>query len=153
MIRLSIQRICGLVLFFISLAICVESLHVSLGSLSNPGPGFVSFCSGALIGILSAVLIYSPRRFEESESGQGSKFSMKSWKVLYTVLALSVYGLLLERIGFLILTFLLMIFFLIVIDPQKWWKALMISILASLGFQVVFIFLLKVDLPTGMFGF
>ena len=153
MIRLPVQRVCGLLLFFISLAICIESLHISLGSLSNPGPGFVSFCSGALIAILSAVLIYAPQKFEESESEQGAKFSMKSWKVLYTLLALSVYGLLLESIGFLILTLLLMIFFLTVIDRQKWWKVLTISILTSIGFQVVFISLLKVDLPTGVFGF
>lgn len=147
------QRICGLVLFLTSLGICIESLRISIGTLVNPGPGFIALCSGILTAGLSAGLIICPHKFEQNGTDQETRFNVRSRKVLYVLGALFAYGFFFETIGFLVLTFLLLFFFLVFIERQKWWTVILISVFTSLGFFVLFILLLKVDLPAGILIF
>jgi len=101
------------------LGICIESLRISIGTLSNPGPGFIALCSGILIAVLSAALIFYPHQFEQKGSDDKIKFNVRSQKVLYVIGALSAYGFFFETIGFPVLTFLLVFFFLAFIEPRK----------------------------------
>lgn len=145
------QRISGLVLLFVSIWICIESIRVSIGTLHNPGPGFIALCSGMLMGILSAGLIIFPLKFARKGSDQKSvQFKISGWKGLYTMAALCAYGFLLERLGFAIATFLLMFFIVMSYEPRKWKTVLIISFITAIGLHVLFVLLLKVDLPAGL---
>ena len=68
MIRGLPQRISGLLLSIMSLWICIESYRLSIGSLRNPGPGFIGFLSGFVMGILSVILTIFPNRFMKDGS-------------------------------------------------------------------------------------
>ena len=52
-----------------------------------------------------------------------------------------------ETLGFLISTFLLMIFLLTGIERQKWWIVLIVSVLTVLWCYVLFILCLHISLP------
>jgi hypothetical protein len=57
--------------FFIGLAICVVSIFYKVGTPASPGAGFMPFCSGASISILSSVGFLR----ETMKRRQGEKWS------------------------------------------------------------------------------
>ncbi len=141
-------------LFWLAFAayIMVESLRLPLGSLRDPGAGFFPLGSGLILAGLSVVNYLQARRGPDME--ERSWYSEERWpNVIMVVAGLVVYTVLLGTLGFLISTFLLMIFLLRAIDPQKWMVTLGGSALGVAMFYVVFKFLLKVQLPKGMWGF
>lgn len=148
MIRGLPQRISGLLLSIMSLWICIESYRLSIGSLRNPGPGFIGFLSGFVMGILSVILTIFPNRFmKDGSEEEKTLFTGRIRKVIYTLTALCAYGFFMETLGFLISTFLLMIFLLTGIERQKWWIVLIVSVLTVLGCYVLFILCLHISLP------
>jgi putative tricarboxylic transport membrane protein len=62
---------------------------------------------------------------------------------------LAAYTFLLDPLGYPICTFLLVLFMLRVLDPQRWRVALSIAVLAAAGSYVVFAVWLSVPLPRG----
>jgi putative tricarboxylic transport membrane protein len=144
------QRISGLLLSIISLWICIESLRLSIGSLRNPGPGFIGFLSGIVMGVLSVILTIFPNRLMKDEVEEATTlFTGRIWKVVYTLIILCAYAFFMEILGFLISTFLLMIFLLAAVERQKWWIALIVSALSVLGCYILFILCLHISLPKG----
>src|SRR5512143_3770811 len=92
----------SLFLILFSSFICVESYRIGLGTMSSPGPGLFPFCGGFILCILSLVEILNPSVDEgKLESGEaGGKY-----RVALVLLALTAYGVVLERLGFLLVTF------------------------------------------------
>jgi len=86
----------------------------------------------------------------EKEKFFPQSYSFK--RIVLFLIALVVYTAVLEFFGFLLTTFLFLIFLLKAIESQRWRIALMISLLAATGSFVLFEVLLKVQLPYGIFG-
>jgi hypothetical protein len=68
-------------------------------------------------------------------------------------MTLLVYALILEKIGFLISTFFLILFLMRLVDPLPWVTSLLGSGLASILSYLLFETWLKAQLPKGIFGF
>ncbi len=84
----------------------------------------------------------------------GELWTGLNWKgTCYVVAALLIYAALLEKVGFLIWTTLLLIYLFRAIEPQKWKLAIGLAILASLLSYLVFDRLLEGQLPRGFLGF
>ena len=69
------------------------------------------------------------------------------------LVALFLYALLMEWLGFFIVTFLLFIFLLAVIEKKKWWFAAVVSAAVTLFAYLVFETALQSQLPKGILGF
>jgi putative tricarboxylic transport membrane protein len=129
-----------------------QSMMVPMGNIRQPGPGFLPFWVGVILALLSGVLWFEasfrkpaaePVRFL---SGEGK------WPyVIAAGIALLIYTFLLEPLGFIISTFLLLIFLLRVIGKQKWWVGVTGSILVTFFTHLIFKVALKVQLPRGLF--
>ena len=65
------------------------------------------------------------------------------------LLVLAAYTFLLDFLGYLICTFLLVLFMLRATDPQRWTVALSMALLTAVGSYVVFAIWLSVPLPRG----
>jgi putative tricarboxylic transport membrane protein len=134
-------------LFWIALAviICWSSIQLDLGSLTEPGPGFMPFAIGAVLFILSIANIYTtiPSSKEILPISRGNIY-----KVTFTVLALYLYAFLLPLIGFIPDTLILMIFLLIVIQNVKWSIALLVSVLSVIVCYILFSYL-GTEFPKG----
>jgi hypothetical protein len=77
-----------------------------------------------------------------------------SWKrVLATFLALIVFNLLLNPLGFTLMTFLFLAFLVKFIFPQTWTRTLLVAVLGSLAARMLFINFLETQLPKGFLGF
>jgi hypothetical protein len=74
-------------------------------------------------------------------------------RVLLILLSLIFYGLFLEKLGFILMTFLLMGFLLLAIGKVRRSLVIFLSLVSSLGCYGVFQLWLNVQLPIGIFGF
>jgi putative tricarboxylic transport membrane protein len=135
----------GLFFFGLSLFIIWEAHRVGFGTLSLPGPGFLPFCAGAALLVLSAVLI---RR------GWGAREAPKSHppRVILALASLFAYSLILEPLGFVVATFLLVGILFHLGKPRPWWMLLGMSALVTFLSYFLFGRLLHVYFPRGFLG-
>jgi len=73
-------------------------------------------------------------------------------KVLWVLISLVLYGCLINALGFLIVTLLLMAFLLRFIEPQPWKSVIGWTLVGSLGSYLVFEVWMKLRLPKGFLG-
>lgn len=74
-------------------------------------------------------------------------------KVVLVLISLFLYALLMEKIGFIIITLLLFVFLLGVIEKKRWFFAIFVSILVTVIAYLIFEIWLKSQLPKGLLGF
>ncbi len=124
------------------------------GSIRNPGPGFYPLWLGILLGVMSIGLILMVTRQKEEARILRDIFTKEiRWvKILLVIVALILYGILMDYIGFLILTFLLLAFLLRAIEPQPWKAVIGWALFGSIGSYLVFEIWMKLRLPKGFFG-
>jgi hypothetical protein len=72
--------------------------------------------------------------------------------VVLSGLAILGYALVMPTLGYLITTFLLMLFLYFMIHEQKWYWVIISSLLSSLGSYYLFSKLLNCQFPDGLFG-
>ena len=126
---------------------------MGIGSLRNPGMGFMAFGASMVMGILSVVLFVQISLSRKGEA-QGSPFQgLLLWRVALVVAAVLLYILFLPTLGFLIDTFLLMACFLFVVGKRQWWLLIVFPGLTALTSYGVFSKLLNCHFPPGLLGF
>ena len=143
------DRWTGIFFLLLSAYVCGESLRLGLGDMHRPGPGFISFWSGLILGLMAVGIVL--RSFFGKGVG-GEKFA--NWQSVVSV-GLSLFGflLLLDTLGFIISTFLFVSFLLKRVEQKKWLFSLTVAGLTACFSYVIFEVLLKAQLPQGIFGF
>jgi len=137
----------------LGLAVVYGSNRLGLGTLTHPGPGFLSFWCGIFLAALSVPVFIKGAKMRRA--GDEAKFE-KQWsevrwsKSVYVVLSTLAYALAFTYVGFLLGTTLLLIFLFKAIEPEKWTIAVGSAILASLISFLVFGLWLDVQLPRGL---
>ncbi len=146
----------GLVWLVAGTAIMVGSLlSLDVGTANEPGPGLLPLIAGivvtllALVILLKAILVTAKREWKVRDSWKG----FKGKKLFYAAGSLLIYAAMLERVGFLLMTLLLLLFLFRKIEPQTWKVTIALSIVASMGSYLVFDRLLQAQLPKGFLGF
>jgi putative tricarboxylic transport membrane protein len=136
--------------FLLGLVVIYLSHRLGLGSLTNPGPGFLPFWCGVILSGLSLLVF-----FQEKFKGQARKSLREIWqgvrwaKGLGVVLALLIYTLTFTHLGFILSTTLLLVFLFRAIEPEKWIFAVGGAFLTSLITFLIFCRWLDVQLPWG----
>jgi putative tricarboxylic transport membrane protein len=135
------------------MAVTFWSYRLGLGTLTNPGPGFLPFWCALILAGLSC-LVFVHRRLARTE-GEARKIRQLwqgvGWvKGIYVVAALLAYSLLFTTLGYLLSTIALLLFLFKAIEPQKWTVAVGGAVLASFGSFVLFARWLDVQLPRGV---
>lgn len=127
-------------------AAAYESAKLPFGTVHNPGPGFFPWWTSAVIVFLALVLMVAALRSHSSHAEEGPG---RIAKVFALLVVLAVYTFLLEPLGYLLCTFLLVLFMLRATDPQRWAIALSMAAITAIGSYVVFAIWLSVPLPWG----
>jgi hypothetical protein len=133
--------------------IVIKSYGIGLGKWSMPGPGYFPFGAALLFGIISLLFLIKTLRKAPSEEIPPSITKERWQKVVLTLIAIIVYVLFLSWIGFIICTFLLVVFFLRVVASQRWFTAIIAGLSVTLGAHLLFNLLLNAQLPSGIFTF
>ena len=144
----------SLVWFAFGLYICIETgLNLPLGTWSNPGPGFWPLGAGLFLAGCSMAVFLKSLLSKISEE-KAPWYPLHTWKrITAVVLALLIYAATMNFLGFLLGTFLLLIFLFRVAEPQRWPVALGGSALISLAAYGLFEKWLRTQLPMGIWGF
>ena len=135
--------------FFLGLSLFVlwQSLQMEIGTMKEPGAGFVSFYTGLFLAALSLVLIirgWKPDKEALSESHSGP--------TIIALVALFIYSLIMETTGFVVATFLLVAVLFRLGERRSWWALLGMSFIVTAVAYVLFGIVLKVYFPVGIFG-
>lgn len=131
--------------------VALHGYHLGLGRLRHPGPGFIFFTAASLLILLG--LIDLAGHFKAGKAKKETGAPVRWRKVLFVIVALGAYAFLLNSLGFLLATFLLMIFLFKAVEPMKWWLALAGSACTTLAAMGIFKLLLDVPFPRGPLGF
>ena len=134
--------------------IILFSVQLPLGTIDRPGPGLIPFLLGMLLDGLALVLFFGSL----AQKGKG-KTAQPFWsdrargkKVIWAVVSMVVYAFVLNYLGFVTATFLLMFFLFKMIFTLKWTVALGAALLTLLLTYLLFIAWLEIQLPSGPFG-
>lgn len=147
------EIISSIVCMLIAIAVLTASLRLGIGPFHNPGPGFMGFCAGALLAVLSAALIATVLTEREKTAPLSDLWEDRDWHIpLIVVAALILYCLALPGLGYLSATFVLMAA-LFALNRINVGMALCGALLISVSTFILFDSLLKVPLPRGSFGF
>jgi putative tricarboxylic transport membrane protein len=140
-------------IFWVAVGIlaCYGATRLGLGSVTEPGAGFIFFWSGLILVFLSLVVLVDSIRSGEDMVGDMGKMNWA--KIALILLSLLLYGYLLERIGFVLTTFVLLSFLLGWIENTNWSRSLAVAGAATLACFGIFELWLKIRLPKGIFGF
>jgi len=129
-----------------------EGYHEELGTLQEPGSGFVIFWMGiAMAGLSLLLLVMTLSKPAPAGEPDSPWFGPGLRKVLAITVALLLYAYALIPLGFLLTTFLLMFFLFKGINFQSWLVSISGAVISSLAFYVVFNHWLSVQLPEGIF--
>ncbi len=137
--------------FLLSVITCHEALKLKIGEFNQPGPGFFPFCIGLVMGILSIVALVLSLLERKGQIVTSEK--IRWWNIILIVLLLIGYALSLEKVGFLINTFLLITILLRFVEPQSWRTSILGGIIIAILTNLVFNVFLKAQIPRGIFGF
>jgi putative tricarboxylic transport membrane protein len=144
--------ISSIVLLAITFAIFLEISRMPIGTSGRPQEGFFPFILAILLTILSVILLWQAMK---EKNGKKSIVEVRSGglkRVGLAVGALFAFAILLDFLGYIVSTFLLIAFLLRTIEPQKWWIVIVVAFLCSLVSFLVFGLLLEAQLPSGILG-
>lgn len=146
------DRWSSLSLIFLSILLCIESYRLKLGSYYAPGPGFLPFWIGLIIIILSLILFFQSVRMDQEENIENILME-RNWKnILLLIASLFIYTLILEKLGFVISTFVFIAFILRLVETKRWPVVVNVAVAAALGTYLIFEVWLQTQLPRGVLG-
>jgi putative tricarboxylic transport membrane protein len=127
-------------------AAAFESAKLPFGTIHTPGQGFFPWWTSVVVVLLATILLIQALKLRASTALDKSG---RIAKVVALLVVLAAYTFLLDPLGYPICTFLLVLFMLRVLDPQRWTVALSMAALTAVGTYVVFAIWLSVPLPRG----
>jgi Tripartite tricarboxylate transporter TctB family len=141
--------ICSFWLLF-AFYLSLESYRLGLSTASRPGPGLFPFIAAACIGLIAALRLTNSVRMSVLDENPGSCIAGEGRLVLYVIAGMAAYAFLLDLLGFLLCTFLLVAFYLKVIAARRWPVTLIFAAAVALASHLFFDVLLKAELPRGL---
>ena len=140
--------------FFIGGTITASSFFYGVGSLAEPGPGFITFLSGLFLTLLSIALYVASGKSPEGRIPIRQIWAGKQTGKAFFVMGLLVlYLFLLVPLGFLITTCALLFFLFRVQSQYSVATLLLLSVLTTGISFLIFDQWLWVQLPRGFLGY
>jgi putative tricarboxylic transport membrane protein len=127
-----------------------SGLKLKLGTINDPGAGFVLFYTGILICLFAISIIVAA--LTEGGPTFGSRWENARWtKPVIIIACLIAFAFSLNTFGFLLSSIPLMVLLLRLVDPVRWQLTLPIALLVPLGMWWILKRLLLIQLPSGIF--
>ena len=150
MTRIRLDHISGLFWLLFGGYVIYESRLYGLGSLTDPGPGFLLFNSGIGLAGLSCLVFIKEIIKPDTESLPVLWEGVPWWKPALCFLSLLIYTLIVSHLGFVLTTFLLLVYLFTIGRNERKIMALPIALGTVVIAYLVFDILLQCQLPRGL---
>jgi len=150
------EKITGIFLFGLGLAVFLKSLTYPLGTLRKPGGGFFPLIASILLMGLSGLLaVQAFRGREVDDSGRSPFFPEKEAprRILAGFAGLVGYRYLLPVIGFTASTGVFILFLTRFLGKKSWAASAVFAFLTAVAAYYLFQVWLKIPMPRPLFGF
>ena len=149
------DRISGAFWFVFGVFVTLESYRMGLGTLRRPGPGFLFFWAGILMAILSLIVLSRAWADSRREALPTKAIfgPIDFLKIALVSASVFLYALFMERLGFIPVTLILLLFLLGVIERKGITLSVFISVVVTAAAYLIFEVLLHSQLPKGFLGF
>jgi putative tricarboxylic transport membrane protein len=146
------NRIQSLLWAVFGLYITYQGFLLKLGTARAPKPGFMIFWMGVVILLLSTLFFFEtfgiPRQ-EHKALWQGGRWH----RGVKLMAALFLYVAVFQMLGFILSTFLLLVYLFKGLEPQSWRNALLLSAVTIAICYLVFGVFLELQFPPGVLRF
>ena len=143
------DRITSIILAVFGLYVASAGYGLGLGTLHKPRAGFLVFWVGMILAGLSVALFV--KTFLEARGEGKSLWKGVRWKPGATIVtALILYIVIFKWLGFLLSTFLLLLFLFIGASPGRWVSAVVFSLVTTVLCYIIFGVLLELQFPAGI---
>jgi putative tricarboxylic transport membrane protein len=132
--------------------IAYEGYRLQLGTFQEPKSGFLVFWAGMILSGLSLALFVQTFWIKKDEARKVLWKGVRWSKVVKLIVSILLYILIFKWAGFLLSTFVLLLFLLKGLEPQKWSVALVVSLVTVVLVYVLFGVLLESQFPEGILG-
>jgi putative tricarboxylic transport membrane protein len=148
------DRISGIFWLIFSALVIIESYRLGLGTLHQPGPGFLFFWASIALGIMALVVLIRAWISQKDGEPKISIFGTQNTrKIILVLISLFLYAILMETLGFILVTLLLFIFLMGIIEKKKLWFTVFVGLVVTVIAYLIFEIWLKSQLPKGLLGF
>ena len=147
-----VDRVSSILFMLLGIMVIFGSYRLGLGVAHRPGPGFLTFWCGIILWGLSLLLLFRAvmsLRIEKGKKLSQLWLGVTWWKPICLVVALIVYTLALEYLGFLLATIAFLLFLFKAVEPETWPKAILNAVVAAGICYLLFGIWLQVQLPKG----
>ncbi|MDD5171015.1 MAG: tripartite tricarboxylate transporter TctB family protein [Syntrophales bacterium] len=132
---------------------CYGGYELDIGTLREPGSGFMFFWLGIIIIGLSLCIFIPALRSKGTKGELTALWTEIRWQKVVSVLAaLFIYAYVLTPLGFIPATILLLTFLFKAVEPQKWSWAIFGAVASTLTAYGLFQLWLGCQLPQGLLG-
>lgn len=148
------ERVGGFFWLLIGAASVYGALDLGVGTMSEPGSGFMAFVGGMLILILALVVCVksywkdSGTQTRVSELWQGLQW----WRSIAICALVLAFILVFSTLGYFVSSLLLLVVMMRWLEGQSWWYSLLVPFGVVLATYAMFHTVLKINLPAGIFG-
>ncbi|HEX9265290.1 MAG TPA: tripartite tricarboxylate transporter TctB family protein [Candidatus Binatia bacterium] len=142
----------SVILIGLAVFVLFESRNLPFGSMRVPQTGFFPATLAILLLIFSVILL--AQCFLNIETVRAAdRIAEEGWvRIGATLATMAGFAFALERLGFLLSTFVLMILLLRAIESQSWPKVVAIALATAVVAYAIFGWLLGIPLPVGALG-
>jgi hypothetical protein len=135
----------GLMFMGIGIAFAVGASNYSLGTSAKPGPGYFPLMLSVIMAILGAIVVFKSLTIETEG---GDPIGKIAWKPLLVIVAsITVFAVLLPRMGLFITVPILMVMVSLAGDEFGWLGVLVMTIVLTLGSWFIFVWGLSLTIP------
>jgi putative tricarboxylic transport membrane protein len=134
----------------IALGITWSGHDLGLGSLRDPGPGFMFFWVGLVMTVLSAATVIAAARTVPGGTADDPWRGTRWWLVPYVIVLLVLYAWAMPVLGFMTTTALFLLILFTTIDRTSWVTPALAAIIFTAVAYIVFHRALGTQLPAGI---
>lgn len=125
---------------------------LEMGTLRHPGPAFLPTLSGVFIASLAIVVLVQAKRNKGQKTGDPFWIKGSIFRIIVMIGILLSYAFVLEHLGFVASTFLLMLLIVTQVARASLLAGIIESSIATGGAYLLFGYLLSIPLPKGVLG-
>ncbi|HEX2965012.1 MAG TPA: tripartite tricarboxylate transporter TctB family protein, partial [Syntrophorhabdaceae bacterium] len=135
----ALDRATAIFWIFFSAVVLVQSFRMGVGTLMNPGMGFMACGASGIMALLSIILLFKSFMGSDKPEERVHPFTgILHGRLIGFIISLVAYIFLLPSLGYLVATFLLLACLLLMVGKRKWWLLIIFPALSTLVSYYVF---------------